>query len=139
MVISGVMFGQTFAHFPGQIQAGKFGIFLFQLLDDTEAVVVVFEAAMAASSSAFEHRFAFVAKGRMAEVVRQGDGFGEIVIQPQGAGDVARDGGHFDGVREPRAQMVAGAVEENLRLVFQPAKGARMDDAIAVALIMGAP
>ena len=45
------------------------------------------------------------------------------------------DGGDFHRVREPRAQMVAGAVEENLRLVFQPAKGARVDDAVAVALV----
>jgi hypothetical protein len=48
-------------------------------------------------------------------------------------------GGDFNRVREPRAQMVAGAVEKNLRLVFEPAEGARMDDAVAVALVMGAP
>src|SRR5664279_5518248 len=35
--------------------------------------------------------------------------------------------------------MVASAVEENLRLVFEPAEGARVDDAVAVALIMCAP
>src|ERR1035437_8778055 len=35
--------------------------------------------------------------------------------------------------------MVAGAVEKNLRLVFEPAKGARVDESVAVALIMRAP
>src|ERR1035437_2997908 len=35
--------------------------------------------------------------------------------------------------------MVAAAVEKNLRLVFESAKGAGMNDAVAVALIMRAP
>ena len=35
--------------------------------------------------------------------------------------------------------MVAGAVEEYLGLVLQPAKGAGMDDAIAVALEVSTP
>src|SRR5258708_29483473 len=35
--------------------------------------------------------------------------------------------------------MIAGAIEKNLRLVFEAAEGARMDDAVAVALIMRAP
>src|ERR1019366_1849043 len=42
-------------------------------------------------------------------------------------------------MREPRAQMVAGTIEENLRLVFEPAEGARVDDTVAVALLMCAP
>ena len=75
----------------------------------------------------------------MAEVMRERDGFGQVLVQLQRAGDVARDGGDFDGMREPRAEMVAGAVEKNLRLVFEPAEGARMDDAVAVALVMRAP
>ena len=35
--------------------------------------------------------------------------------------------------------MVASAVEENLGLVFEAAEGARVDDAVPVALIMRAP
>src|ERR1019366_8007826 len=45
----------------------------------------------------------------------------------------------FNRVCEPRAQMIAGAVEENLRLVFEPAERARVDDAVAVALELRAP
>ncbi len=75
----------------------------------------------------------------MAEVMRERDGLGQIGVQPERAGDVARDGGDFHRVREPRAEMVAGAVEKNLRLVFEPAEGARVDDAVAVALVLGAP
>ncbi len=86
-----------------------------------------------------QNGFALVAERRMAEVVRERDGFGEVGVQPQRAGEVAGDGGDFNRVREPRAQMVAGAVEKNLRLVFESAEGARMDHAVAVALVMRAP
>ena len=99
--------------------------------------MVVFEPAVA--SHAFgQHRFALVTKRRMAQVVRKRDRLGQIRVQPERAGDVARDGGDFDRMRQPRAQMVAGAVEKNLRLVFEAAEGARMDDAVAVALKFGA-
>src|ERR1035438_3953020 len=75
----------------------------------------------------------------MAEVMRERNGFGQILVQPQRAGDVARDGGDLNGVREARAKVIAGAVEKNLRFVFEPAKSARVDDAVAVALVMRAP
>src|SRR5581483_8585329 len=75
----------------------------------------------------------------MAEVMREGNRFRQIGIQSQRAGNVARNGCDFNRVREPRAQMVAGAVEKNLCLVFEPAKGARMNDAVAVTLILCAP
>ena len=60
-------------------------------------------------------------------------------LRLQGAGDAAGDGGDFDGVGQAGAQMIAGAVEEDLGLVFQAAEGAGMDDAVAVALVFGAP
>ncbi len=37
-------------------------------------------------------------------------------------------------MRQPRAKMIAGPVQENLRLIFQPAKRPRMDDPRAIAL-----
>ena len=86
-----------------------------------------------------EHGFAFVAERRMAEVMRQGNRFGQVFIELQRAGDVPRNRGDFHGVRQARAQMIAGAVEKNLGFVFEPAEGARMDDAVAVALVLGAP
>ncbi len=86
-----------------------------------------------------ENGFALVAKRRMAEVVRKGDGFRQIGVQLERAGDVARDGRDFHRVREPGAKVIAGAVEKNLRLVFEAAKGAGMDDTVTVALIMRAP
>ena len=86
------MFGQTFADFPRQIQAGEIRIFLFQFLDDAKALLVVLETAVAFHQPV-EHGFALVAERRMAEVVRERDGLGEVGVQLQCAGDVARDGG----------------------------------------------
>ena len=37
------------------------------------------------------------------------------------------------------AKVIAGAVEKNLRFVFEPAKSARMNYPVAVALVMRAP
>ena len=37
-------------------------------------------------------------------------------------------------MRQPRAEMIAGAIQENLRLIFQAPKRARMNNAGPVAL-----
>src|SRR5438067_6518999 len=37
-------------------------------------------------------------------------------------------------MRQPRAEMIAGPVQENLRLIFQPPKRSRVNDPGAVAL-----
>ena len=41
-------------------------------------------------------------------------------------------------MRQARAQMVAGAVEKNLRFIFQAAERARMNDARTIPLKFGA-
>ena len=74
----------------------------------------------------------------MAKVVGERDRFRQILIQRQRPRDRAGDGGHLHGVCEARAEVIAGTIQENLRLVLQPSKGAGMDDARAVALI-GSP
>ena len=79
MIVCGVMLGQTFADFPLQIQDGEIRIFLLKLLDDAEAVLIVFEAAVTFHQSR-KNGFAFVAERRVAEVVRERDGFRQIGI-----------------------------------------------------------
>jgi hypothetical protein len=37
-------------------------------------------------------------------------------------------------MRQARSQVIARAIEKNLRLVFEPAEGAGMNHAVAVAL-----
>jgi hypothetical protein len=101
-------------------------------------VAVVLEAAVSLHQL-IEHCFAFVAEWRMTEVVSEGDGFGKVFVKLERAGNVARDARNFHRVGQPRAQVIAGAVEENLRLVFEAAKCARVNDAIPITLVLGAP
>jgi len=138
VVVGGVMLREAFADFPGKVKAGEGGVFLLDLFHDAQAVHVVFEAAAAAHEPG-QFGFPLVTEGGMAEVMGEGDGLGQVGVQLQRAGDIPRDGGHFHGMGEPGAEMVAAAVQENLGLVFKPAEGAGMDDAVAVPLILGAP
>ncbi len=70
----------------------------------------------------------------MPEIVRQRDRFRQILVQRQRARDRPANGRHLDRMRQPRAQVIARAIEEDLRLVFQPAESARMNDPRPVAL-----
>lgn len=138
VVESSVMLDEAFADFPTEIQAGEIGIFLFEFLNDAKTVAIVLEAAVF-SHEFVQNSFALVAEGRMAEVMGEGDGFGEVFVELERAGDVPRNGGNLHGVREARAEVITGAVEENLGFIFEAAKGAGMDHAVAVALVLGAP
>jgi hypothetical protein len=121
----------------GEIEAGKFGVFGLDEFDDAEALEVVIEAAVGAHE-AIELGLAGMAEGGVAEIVGEGDGLGEVLIEREGAGDGAGDGGDLDGMGEAGAEVIAGAAEEDLGLVLEAAEGAGMDDARAVALVLGA-
>ena len=138
MIVAGEVFDEAFADFPSEVEAGKAGIFLFDEIHDAKALAIVLEAAVL-FHELIESGFAFVAEGRMAEIVSEGDSFSEVFVDAKGAGNIAGDTGDFHGVGESGAEMVAGAVKENLGFIFEAAKGAGMDDAVAVALVMGAP
>src|SRR5256885_15424554 len=70
----------------------------------------------------------------MPHVVRQCECFGEIDVEPERSRNGARYLRHFNGVGEAIAEMVGVTARENLRLVIKPAKGARVDHAVAVTL-----
>src|SRR5690348_10520381 len=86
-----------------------------------------------------QRTFPFMTERWVAEVMRERDGFGEIFVESQGACDIAGDGCYFHRVRQPGAEMVACAIEKDLGLVFETAKGARMDYPVPVALIVRPP
>ena len=71
---------------------------------------------------------------RMAEIVAEGDRFGELFMQPEDFGDGARDLRNLERVGQARAVMIARRREEDLRLVLQPPEGFAVNDAIAVTL-----
>ncbi len=136
VVKAGGVLGETFAHFPREIQAGKAGIFLFEKFDDPEALPVVLEAPVGLHELV-QCLLALVPERGMAEVVGEGDGLGEVLVQLEGASDIAGDRGDFHRVGEARAQVIPGAIEKHLRFVFKAPKRPRVDDAVAVALVVG--
>jgi len=75
-----------------------------------------------------------VAEWRMADVVDQCQRFYKIDVQSQLRGNGAGDLRNFNGVGQAVAEVVGISAGENLGLRFQPAKSARMNDAVAVAL-----
>ena len=90
------------------------------------------------SRSASSTLLAGVAEGRVAEVVREHHRLGEVLVHAQRARDGARDLAALERVREPVPVVVALVVDEDLRLVLEPAERARVHDAVAVALERGA-
>ena len=79
-----------------------------------------------------------MAEGRVAEVVRQGQRLGQILVEPKRAGQRAGDLADLDRVGQPGAEMIALVIDEDLGLVLEPAEGGGMDDPVAVALELAA-
>jgi len=127
------MLEDALARLEHQVQAVKRAVALFQLVHHPQALQIVFEAAMGLHA-VIQGILAGVAERGVAEIVGQRDGFHQVFVQLQVAGDGAGDLRDFDAVRQARAEQVAFVVDEYLSLVFQPAKGGAMDDAVAVAL-----
>src|SRR6185503_12620700 len=78
-----------------------------------------------------------MAKGRMAQIMSQGNCLGQVFIQGESARNCPADRSYFDRMSQPGPQMIAGAIQENLRLIFQSPKRARVDDARPVPLKFG--
>ena len=66
--------------------------------------------------------------------MRQRQRLRKVLVKLQHAGQGARDLRHFDGVGETVAEMVRQSGGKDLRLRLQPAEGARVHHAVAVAL-----
>ena len=73
-------------------------------------------------------------EGRVPQVVAERDSLGEILVQPQRARHGSGDLRNLKAVGQPHAEMVAIGRHEHLRLVPQPSKADRMDDAVAITL-----
>ena len=120
-----------------QIQPVEGRVTLFQLVDHTQALQVVLEAAVLRHASV-QRVLACMAEGRMPQVMRQRNRFHQVLVQPQRTCDRSSQLRDFQRVGHPGAEQVPFMVEEHLRLVDQPAERGGMDDAVAVALELGA-
>ncbi len=124
----------AFPHFKRQVQAAKTSIAHLKILDDTQRVQVVIEEGSMLSHSCVQSFFAGMAKGRMSNVVHQGQGLHQIHVQVELGRDSACDLRDFDGMSEAIAKVIGESARENLRLGLKPAKGAGMNNAVPVAL-----
>jgi len=116
----------------GQVQPAPVPL---QHLDDPERVLVVAEAPPEALRQHLVQRLlARVPEGRVPEVVPERDRLGEVLVQPERAGDRAGDARGLERMREPRSVMVALGGDEDLRLVLEAPEGLGVDDAVAVPL-----
>jgi hypothetical protein len=133
-IVPGVL-DDALANFEGEIETGEIEIMLLELLNDTQSVKIVIEAAAAGEHEFIELALAGVAERRMANVVNESESFGEIAVEAESRGGGAGDLHDFQSVRQAIAKMVGVARGKNLRLGFETTKRARVNDAVAVSRI----
>ena len=108
---------------------------LLEDVDQAQRLLVVAEmASESLLEDGVERLLTRVPERRVPEVVPEGDRLGQVLVQPERAGDDARDPRRLERVCEPRAEVIPARGHEHLRLVLEPAERLRVDDAIAVAL-----
>jgi hypothetical protein len=105
------------ARLEAQVQPVVGAVALLELVDYPQRLQVVLEAAVRLHA-AVQRILPGVAERRVAEVVRERDRLGQVLVQAQPPGDGARDLRDLDRMREPRAEQVALVVHEDLRLVL---------------------
>ena len=132
-----VVLGQAFEQIPGEIEAIMRRIGALDPHHRAQRLRVVAKAAMA------HHRLGQrclpgMAEGRVAEIMGEAQGLGQILVQAQRAGDHPPDLRNFEAVGEAGAIVIAERGDEHLRLGFQPPEAHRMDDPVTIALEGGA-
>ena len=128
-----IMLGEPLERFPAQIEPVEIGIGIFERGHEPQRVGVVIEPAGIGERRG-QRVLAAMAERRMAKVVREAQGLGQILVEPEDARHRPPDLRDLDRVGQADAEMVAVGGDEHLRLVAQAAEGDRMDDAVAVAL-----
>ena len=126
-----IVLHQPLKRFPGEIEPVEHRIATFEPGHDAQRLGVVVEAAIGLHQPV-EFALAGMAERRVAEVMGERQGLGQILIEAQGTRDRAGDLGHLERMSEPCPVVIALVIDENLRLVLEPAEGRGMDDAIAV-------
>ena len=132
-----VMLHEPLERVPSQVEAVEGGVAAFEPGHDPERLGVVVEAAVAGEAG-IERILARVAERRVAEVVGERHGLGQILVEPERAGERSGYLAHLERVGQARPEMVALVVDEDLRLVGQSPEGGGVNDAVAIALEVAA-
>ena len=80
-----VVLDDAFQRFPGQVEPVEFGVAMLQRGHDAQGLRVVVEAAMGLQAG-IQRPLAGMAERRMAEVVRQRQGFRQVLVEARAAG-----------------------------------------------------
>ena len=133
---SGAVLQNAFSCLKTQVQPIEQWITHLQLIDHLQALQIVLKAPM--PRHAFIQRvLPRVAKWRVAQVMRQADGFDQILVNLQSAGDRSPQLCDFQRVREASAKQIALMVQKDLGFVDEAAKRSGMDNPIAITLEFG--
>jgi hypothetical protein len=97
-------------------------------------VQVVIEAIMKSLHLPVQLILAGMRKRRMADIMNQRQRFRQIFIEPERTSRRTGNLRHFNGVRQPIAEVIGKARCEDLRLVFQPPERTCMHNTIPVTL-----
>ncbi len=81
-----------------------------------------------------KHRFAGMSEGGVPKIVSHRGRFCEVLVESQRPRDGASQLPDLEGVGQPGAGMITDVRHENLGLVFEATKGARVQDPVAIAL-----
>ena len=130
------VFQNALARLKTQVQAVEVGVTFFEVIDHSQALQVVLEAAKFGHAGV-QSVLPGMAKRGVAQVVRQGNGFDQVFVELQRARHGAAQLRHFQRMREARAKQVALVVQKDLGFVDQAPKRGAMHDAVAVALKLG--
>src|SRR5512147_1859483 len=95
---------------------------------------IVVEALSELPHPAIKFLLAGMRERRMPDVMGECERLGELLIEVEHSGDRPGDLRNLDRVCQAIPEMVRQPGGEHLRLVFQPAKGAGMDNAVTVPL-----
>lgn len=131
------MFEYAFPCFMAKIQTVECCIAFFQHVDHPQRLQIVFKATMLLHTI-IQGILTGMSERCMAQIVRQGDGFDQIFIEPQISCYRTSDLRHFQAVRKARAEQVSFMIDEYLGFILQSPESRRMNDAIAIALKLAA-
>src|SRR3546814_10096167 len=127
MTHGAIMLGQPLQRLPRQVEPVEARIGAFDPRQRAQRVAIMVKAAMRLHR-ALERILPRMAKGWMADIVRETQRLGQILVEPERAGDAAADLRDLDAVGQANAVMIAVGRDEHLRLVAQAAKGDRRDE-----------
>lgn len=128
-----VVLDQPLERLRGEVEPVEGGVAALEPGDHTERLQIVIKPPPRRRRPC-ERLLAGMAEGRMTEVMGEGKGLGEVLIEAEAARNGAGDLGDLERVGEAGAEEVTLVIDEDLRLVLQLAEGGAVDDAVAVAL-----